>query len=402
MIPINQPTKPSCFLGKDYTTDPHPMIAPSDSSAHVLVIGGGVTGFSIAWILLDHGYRVTIVSEDWASYAKEQRLCSQVGGALWEYPNAPCGPRYKAQNLGNVRQWALDSYEAYSTIAEDPELSKAYGIQMRNILSCFPTMIDSHDMESERIQAIVRAGFRGFRHDQCLIKEFGTSGFAAKDAFTHLAPIIDSDQAMSFLTQLVTNKGAKTVSGIVKGDLFGQEAELLQKHGADAIVNASGLSARELANDDTVVPARGGVYRVVNDGKDFPKIEHAIVVTDKDPKNYNIVFIVPRSDTTLILGTFTENGKWTNDLQLDSPIMLEMREKCERFIPALKHARLDPEYPMAQALRPHRKDDVRVEREKRLHDEQPSRIVHAYGHGYGGWSLAFGSAMEAVRLVAAI
>ena len=47
-----------------------------------------------------------------------------------------------------------------------------------------------------------------------------------------------------------------------------------------------------------------------------------------------------------------------------------------------------------------RESYVRVEVEDRKTQRgQPSRIIHAYGHGGAGWSLAFGSAREVARLV---
>lgn len=58
---------------------------------------------------------------------------------------------------------------------------------------------------------------------------------------------------------------------IVKGDLREQETLLMAKYYADAIVNASGLAARDLASDLNVRPVRGGLLRIINDGKDFPK-----------------------------------------------------------------------------------------------------------------------------------
>ena len=76
-----------------------------------------------------------------------------------------------------------------------------------------------------------------------------------------------------------------------------------------------------------------------------------------------------------------------------------MREKYEKFMPALRNARLDPEYPIAQGLRPLREGDGRVEREPRMKGTVASRIVHSYGHGIGGWTLAFGSAREVAFLV---
>ncbi|KAI6080103.1 hypothetical protein F4821DRAFT_94352 [Hypoxylon rubiginosum] len=40
-------------------------------------------------VLLDRGYHITILSSAWTSY--EQRLTSQIAGALWEFPPGVCG-----------------------------------------------------------------------------------------------------------------------------------------------------------------------------------------------------------------------------------------------------------------------------------------------------------------------
>lgn len=77
-----------------------------------------------------------------------------------------------------------------------------------------------------------------------------------------------------------------------------------------------------------------------------------------------------------------------------------MRARCEEFLPDLKKARLDPEYPLAQGLRPFRGKNIRVERElRRTQNGQASRIVHSYGHGGSGWSLAFGCAGDVKSLL---
>lgn len=220
---------------------------------------------------------------------------------------------------------------------------------------------------------------------------------------------------MKFLLGLLQSKGVVLLSETIHGDLWENENRLLEAYQADAVVNASGLGARELASDNTVFPARGGLLRLVNDGTDFEKITHAMVVNKAEKADFNelmkkkvdkaekedcdVVFIVPRNDDILVLGTFIELDEWATDLTVESPVMQTMREKCEKFIPALKNARLDPEYPIAQGLRPLREMDVRVECEPRMKGSGPSRIVHSYGHGTGGWTLAFGSALEVASLV---
>jgi D-amino-acid oxidase len=73
-----------------------------------------------------------------------------------------------------------------------------------------------------------------------------------------------------------------------------------------------------------------------------------------------------------------------------------MQERAVAFLPTLKDAQLDPEYPFAQGLRPARKGNVRLEREKR---NGKSNIVHSYGHGGSGWSFSFGCAVEVAKIV---
>jgi D-amino-acid oxidase len=78
-----------------------------------------------------------------------------------------------------------------------------------------------------------------------------------------------------------------------------------------------------------------------------------------------------------------------------------MRARCEAFLPDMKNARLDPDYPLAQGLRSFRAANVRVERELRRPEASsaPSRIIHSYGQGGSGWTLSFGCAADVLALV---
>lgn len=97
----------------------------------------------------------------------------------------------------------------------------------------------------------------------------------------------------------------------------------------------------------------------------------------------------------LLLGSILHQDTWELNLTPDCAEILEMWGRCEDLLPALKNAQVDPVFPLAQGRRPMRRSHVRVEREER----RISRIVHSYGHGGAGWSLAFGSARETLRLV---
>jgi D-amino-acid oxidase len=391
-------------LDRDISLHPAPLRAPTASSPTILVIGGGVTGLVTSWVLLDRGYRVTIVSKEWASHTQGQRLTSQIAGALWEYPPAVCGQHTDAISLHHSKQWSLQAYDIWAAIAADPKLSAAAGVQMKRSDFFFRHPVEANPTQYKKMLEIQKSNIQGFNRDPSLIYERSINvDYGVVDAYEHLAPIIDTDQAMSWLRAFVQAKGAKLLTETITGDLLYQEDQLRNRFNADVIVNATGLASAELAGDSTCYPIRGGLIRVINDGKDFPKVNDALIVAADGPNE--IVFIVPRNENILLLGGCTQSNEWKLDLTLESPIIQRMRARCEAFLPALKNARLDPEYPIAQGLRPFRKRNVRVERELRqplnanFSRRRTSRIIHSYGQGGAGWSLSFGCAGDVALLV---
>ncbi|KKZ61122.1 hypothetical protein EMCG_04267 [[Emmonsia] crescens] len=394
---------------EDISPRPEPLRTPSESSSRILVIGGGVTSLITSWVLLDKGYHVTIVSKEWASWTDGQRITSQIAGALWEFPPAACGMHTDVISLDNSKRWSMVSYRIFCAMADDPEISTQAGVRLRRSDFFFPYSIEKDVEQHNKMLEIQQAGVRGFQHNKQLVQDREINPtFGAVDAYEHLAPIIDTDHAMLWLMNLVQAKGAKLVNEAIHGSLHKAEDALLARFKADAIVNATGLGAIELADDKTCYPLRGGVLRVINDGTDFPQITTALTMSADALHNLNeIVFIVPRNDNILLLGSIAQPDEWhLGGLTLETPIIQRMRKRCEDFLPVLQSARLDPEYPIAQGLRPFRGNNVRVERELRPKFVKgspkpiPSRIIHTYGQGGAGWSLSFGCAGDVGVLVA--
>lgn len=389
------------LMWKDITPSAPRLRPATSSSPHVLVVGGGVTGLITSWALLDKGYHVTIVSKEWASWGRKQRLTSQIAGALWEFPPAVCGQHTDAISLANSKRWCMVAYHNWDQIAALPGVSAASGVRMKPAGFFFPERIENDPTQLSKMEEIMASGVRGFVRSRGLIEKRDIDpNYGAVDAYEHLAPIIDTDQSMGWLMELVKSKGATLVTEELDGDLFEQEEQLRRRFRADVIVNATGLAGAELAGDASCYPIRGGLIRVINDGTDFPKVESALTISaDAAHSAHEIVFLVPRNDNILLIGGIAESHEWNLDLTLDSPIIQRMRARCEAFLPALKKARLDPEYPLAQGLRPFRAKNVRVERELRRQGRKPSRIVHSYGQGGAGWSLSFGCASDVLALI---
>lgn len=392
---------PNLVMWRDLNPFPKRLVQATAASPHVLIIGAGVTGLVTAWVLLDKGYRVTILSKEWANFSPNERLTAQIAGALWEYPPAVCGQHVDPISLSNSKRWCMVAYHAWDALAP----VQGAGVRMMPSGFFFPQPVEEDPAQLSKMLEIMMSGVKGFRRDTKLVEQRRVApSYGAVDAYELLAPIIDTDQAMMWLMSLVHGKGAATVTETIRGDLLAQEDALRERFGADAIVNATGLAGTELAGDETCYPIRGGLIRVINDGRDFPKVESALTITADAVHDANeIVFLVPRNDNILLVGGIAQPHEHALDLKLDTPIVQRMRRRCEEFLPCLKNARVDPAYPLAQGLRPFRSRNVRVERELRPvpgnTTARPSRIVHSYGQGGAGWSLSFGCAGDVAELL---
>ncbi|KAJ3737765.1 FAD dependent oxidoreductase [Lentinula guzmanii] len=381
-----------------------PSPAPPKNK-RILVIGGGVSGMTSAWALLDQGYDVTILSDRWAD--RKNRITSQIAGALWEYPPAVCGKHTDAISLCHSKGWAMTSYKIFEEIVTKLGETDGidHGVRMRVANFFFDTPLEARPDQLEKWEEICSLShtIKGLKRSADLIQHHSIDQKAGmKDAYQLISPAVDTDVYMMWLHFVLSCKGATFVTERIKGSLLDQEEELLSRFDAYAMINATGLSALELAGDKTVYPLRGAIIRVKNDGTKFPKLTEALAVTHDETygTDEDMVFIVPRNDNILILGGITEPHEWNLNLTVDTPVIKRMRERCNAFVPGLENAEYDDETDLLQGLRPFRGSNVRVERETATRkDGSYSRIVHTYGQGGSGFSLSFGCAGTIVSLV---
>jgi glycine/D-amino acid oxidase-like deaminating enzyme len=304
-----------------------------------------------------------------------------------------------------LQNWAIQTFLIFEKMAADKELAATAGVQMRMCTSLFTEPVLGDELNICKLKQAKRLCTSGFSWTTKLIEKYGINANVRGglvDAYEHLAPIIDTDVAMKFLMQLVADKGANFHTRTIEDDLLDIEEELLWTYKADIIINSVGL-AHKTAADDSSFPVRGALLRVINDGSSFPKIENATIIsaeTKSGQIHQGMAFVVPRSDNILVLGSIEQPNETELSLTLESDAVKQIRRRCEDLLPVLRNAKLDPDYPLAQGLRPYRRGGVRLEQETRKRaDGGHSRVVHCYGHGGGGWSISFGSGQECVNVV---
>ncbi|KAE8418955.1 FAD dependent oxidoreductase-domain-containing protein [Aspergillus pseudocaelatus] len=409
----------------DEIADPENIGNDSLKGKHILIIGGGVSGLLVAWMLLDRGYQVTILAKDWA-WTKDfqgSRITSQIAGALWEMPPGGCGlteianakPGYA--NLEDYQQWAIQSYKFYCDYAKlaSPHEKGGWslGLKIADLHQFFYddifngtgrntehykkyNIMDTHTMDfgtaAYNNNQAITAGFQGNTiFDTRYRGEF-------KSAYTHKAPILNTDKALAYLMALVQRKGATLETREIK-DLYANGQQLLNDFGAQVIVNATGLGSKDLVGDDDVYPVRGAIRRVENTRRSqFRHLNDAYLVpAQKGPDNKptKTVFIVPRNDDILYVGSIIQPNNWNLNLTEESPEVQQMWDRAGDFMPRLRHAGFVNHFPFAQGLRPFTKNNAKV----RADEKAEFHLVHNYGHGGSGWTLGIGTARCAVDIV---
>ena len=228
----------------------------------MLVIGAGVIGLTTALCLRRSGFAVTVIADRFAP-----RVTSVVAGALWEWPPAVCGHHNDLVSLARSKAWCQTSYAIFAELAGDP----ATGVFLRPVTFYFKRPIEEDRREREKIVELADK-VRQFKHDPALIRANGINPeLGLRDAYTYLAPMIDTDVYMSWLLGEVHRAGCRIIEGKVVGPLREQAEALARAYGVEAIVNCAGLGARELA-EEPVYPLRGALIRVRNDGRTMPRI----------------------------------------------------------------------------------------------------------------------------------
>nr|XP_055099511.1 D-aspartate oxidase isoform X2 [Symphalangus syndactylus] len=198
-----------------------------------------------------------------------------------------------------------------------------------------------------------------------------------RETFNHLFAIANSAEA--------GDAGVHLVSGI-KGNggwtLTRRIEDLWELHPSfDIVVNCSGLGSRQLAGDSKIFPVRGQVLQV-----QAPWVEHFI----RDGSG--LTYIYPGTFHVTLGGT-RQKGDW--NLSPDAENSRKILSRCCALEPSLHGACNIRE---KVGLRPYR-PAVRLQTELLVRDGQRLPVVHHYGHGSGGISVHWGTALEAARLV---
>lgn len=304
----------------------------------ITVVGAGIVGLTSALRLREAGHDVTVLTNQ-----SVESTTSTVAAAVW-YP-------YRAFPEAEVTRWGKRTYDVLANIP-DPTA----GIELRPGRELFRKSTP----DPWWIGAVPQFARATDLPD----------GYA--DGYSISMPVIEMAIHLPWLLNRATKKGVRFERRTVRR----LDQPIL---GEDLIVNCSGLGARELVPDESVVPVRGQIVVIEQVG-----ITHWLI-DDTEPSAET--YIVPRS-TTVVLGGTADEGSF--DLEPSPQTAAAIIERCAVFEPKVVNARVVAH---KVGLRPGR-PSIRLERD----ESGDVPVIHNYGHGGAGVTLGYGCAEDVVAL----
>jgi D-amino-acid oxidase len=315
-----------------------------DGKPDALVLGAGVCGLTSAIRLAEAGLRVTIQAA-----APPGQTTSAAAGAIW-------GPHLCEQSE-RVDQWAAETLAILSAQASEPGtgVSVVRGIEAARSAS-EPTGW--------------AVGLPGFR--LCARSEL-PEGFVT--GWQYRAPVATMPAYLDYLLDRFTKAG-----GQVRVAVAGSLAELAGA--APVLVNCTGAAAHHLVPDSAVRPVRGQALIVANPGlTDF--------FIGPVPDDSRFAYMFPHGDTVLLGGT-EQDGDWNTEA--DPQTARDILAACTAVEPRLAGAEIIEHRVGLRPFRP----QIALAAEP---FGSGGLIVHNYGHGGAGVTLAWGCARAVTELV---
>ena len=303
----------------------------------ITVLGAGISGLATAYILKRSGHDVSILAKEFSP-----NITSNKAAAFW-FP-------YHIRNDKRGIEWCRKSYVTYNSFITDI----ASGVSLKRIIKGVKNNVAEDNSWIEYMP-----------EDSCRLVPNSNLPFGYNKAYEAEVPLIETQIFLPWLMEQIEKIGVKIKQQSIKS--FEEVTD------ADYIINCCGLGSKDLTDDNELFAVRGQVALLA------PK-EISYIFLDNDKPLY----IVPRKDAIIVGGTYEENVYEEKTQEETLKILIK---NVIEINPELASQPLIGSW---AGLRPFRKN-VRLEKE--------GNIIHNYGHGGSGYTLAWGCAESVNEII---
>jgi D-amino-acid oxidase len=309
-----------------------------------VVVGAGVVGLTTAISLAEAGLATRVVTA-----VPPLATTSAAAGAIWG--PVRCGPPERCH------AWARAGLGVLSALAGEPAAG-VHQLTGREVCSSpkeppawTDLLPDVHVLRPGDLPAGFVAGWR------------------------YTAPAVNMPVYLEYLLRRYEGLG---------GSVAAETVTSLASVAAPVVVNCTGIGARTLVPDESLVPVRGQVVVVENPGITEFYLDHGNNGTD-------YVYLFPHGDVVILGGTAYEGA---SDLVPRPDVADRILRDCAAVFPSLRGARVVAQRVGLRPVRP----SVRLEAEAL----PGGRVLwHNYGHGGAGVTLSWGCAAELTSAILA-
>lgn len=315
----------------------------------VIILGAGIIGCATARILLQKGYKVTIVAKDLPGDT-DIFYASNWAGAMW----------YGSGNIKN------DYQKFMQTIS-----FRIFSSDLLKDSNCGVCKVQTKELYEERPTSLWHTGVTP-RFRQLESREFDNKEFSFGCEYENL--VIEPARYLSYLKCEIEMLGGR----FVRESIYSLEQLYEKFPGSIIFVNASGLGSKHI----------GGI----NDKKCFPNRGQNILVKadtntlfTRNGEEYTYIIPRPLQGAVVCGGVNQENE---TSAEVDITIVEDEIKRTNKLAPQL--IKKNPDIlGYIIGIRPARKGGFRLEKEKVSQDKY---ILHLYGFDGTGYTYSYGAA----------
>jgi D-amino-acid oxidase len=409
----------------------------NNSIRKVLVVGSGAIGLRTAWELIQTN-RVEVILQS-PRHPLHPSTCSMGAGGLWM------------------------PYHIHPDDADDTAAARIEHWSIETLDELINEFVHSSDTEKRSLVEVVPAIYLKREHAGPKVQEFQTQHYSARPGghtqtsilpswtrdpriqFQHLAiemlcwqnelvhrlripplaeltqagyrhawffrpPIVDCPRMLEYMLRQVSEHAAVHVVDVEMKTTYANIQEMKEaaaRLGCDAVINCTGLGAKQLCNNDPhMTGARGILLQYDRSactrrrGACIEEYDHdAVIMTEDAPWGSDPwpCYMIPRKNIIVVGGSYLENEEneqsfYKEPRSLSPEERQRLLENASRLGIDVERARLVGEW---TGLRPVR-NPVRCEKD----DSDDGVIVfHSYGYGGSGWTVNVGAAKECVKIL---